>query len=130
MFVNEEIENAISVHSKWLKNIKTAVAVSTMSGTNSDSTQGTKTIEKIGADNQCAFGKWLYETIEPELKKSTHYEKIVTLHAQFHQQAATILSLAFKGKKSKASSLISDDSEFIQCSELLITSLNEWKGKL
>jgi len=130
MLVSEEIENAISAHTAWLKNIKTAVAVSAMSGKSANSAQTTKTITRIETDNQCAFGKWLYETIEPELKKSTYYEIIVTLHAQFHQQAASILSLAFQGKKSQASSLISDDSDFILCSEQLIMSLNQWKQNL
>ncbi len=126
----EEIENAISVHTAWLKNIKAAVAVCAMSGANSNPILNEKTITRVKADNQCSFGKWLYETIEPELEKSIHYKEIVTLHAQFHQQAANILSLAFKGQKSKASSLVLNDSNFIQCSNSLIDTLTEWKKSL
>jgi len=130
MIVSEEIENAISTHTTWLKNIKTAVAVSAMNEKNSSSEQGTKTITKIDADNKCTFGKWLYETIDPKLKSNIYYEKTVTLHAQFHHQAANILSLALKGKKSQASSLISGNSAFIQCSEELIAILESWKNDL
>jgi len=126
----KEIENAISAHTAWLKNIKTAVAVSTMSEKSSNSEQSIKTITKIDADDKCTFGKWLYETIDPELKSHIHYEKTVTLHAQFHHQAANILSLALKGQKSQASSLISSNSDFIQCSEELIAILESWKNDL
>lgn len=129
--MNEEIENAITVHMAWLKNIKTAVLVSTMmSKKNSDPTLNTKTITKIESDHQCSFGKWLYETSEPETKQSIYYEQSVILHAQFHQQAANILSLAFEGKSSQAKSLISDDADFIQCSEKLIETLKKWRKNL
>ena len=130
MKVIEEIDNAISAHTAWLKNIKTAVAVSAMSAARSTSTQSINTITRIESDNKCAFGKWLYETIEPELKKTIYYEEATILHTQFHQQAASILSLAFKGKKSQANSLISEGSDFIICSQALIETLNKWKGSL
>lgn len=129
--MNEELENAIAVHTAWLKNIKTAVLVSsTMSNKNSDLSRNIKTIEKIESDRQCAFGKWLYDTSEAEAKNNIYYKKVVYLHAQFHQQAASILSLVFEGKKSDAKTLITDDSVLVQCSEKLIEILEEWKSNL
>jgi predicted naringenin-chalcone synthase len=127
----EELENAISAHTSWLKNIKTAILVSsTMSNKNSDSNRKIKMIDKIESDHQCAFGKWIYETNESEIKNNIYYEKVVDLHAQFHQQAANILNLAFEGDKSQAKRLVTDDSDFIQCSEKLIATLEEWKSSL
>jgi len=129
--MNEELDNAIAIHAAWLKNIKTAVLVSsTMSNKNSDPKRNIKTIEKIESDHQCAFGKWLYETSESESKNNSYYKKVVDLHAQFHQQAASILSLAFEGNKSEANTLIADDSDFVQCSKQLIETLEEWKSTL
>jgi len=129
--MNEELENAIAIHAAWLKNIKTAVLVSsTMSNKNSDPSRNIKTIKKIESDHQCAFGKWLYETRETDTKNNRYYKEVVYLHAQFHQQAASILSLAFEGNKSEAKTLITDESEFIKCSEKLIETLEEWKDSL
>lgn len=129
--MTEEIEEAISAHMAWLKNIKTAVLVSTtMSKKNADPALNTKLITKIESDHQCKFGKWLYETSESEAEKSIYYNQTVILHAQFHQQAANILSLAFDGEKSQARSLMSINSDFIQCSEKLISTLKEWKASL
>lgn len=122
----EEIENAIAAHMKWLKNIKTVVLVATTMDTKSSgNTNNTNLITKIESDHQCVFGKWLYDTSEG--KKSIYYDQTVILHAQFHKQAAHILSLAFDGKKSQARSLTTADSDFIKCSEKLMDILEEWK---
>lgn len=127
--MTEKIEEAISAHLAWLKNIKTAVLVSTTMGkANSDPELNTKLITKIESDHQCNFGKWLFDIKQAEVKESIYYDQAVTLHAQFHQQAASILSLAFEGKKSQAKSLMSENSDFIQCSEELIAILEEWKA--
>lgn len=127
----EKIESAILAHLKWLKNIKTAVLVSaTMSKKNSDPTTFTKLVTKIESDYQCPFGKWLYETSESNAEKSIYYNQTVTLHAQFHLQAANILSLAFAGEKAQARTLVSNNSDFIQCSENLIEILEKWKSSL
>jgi len=124
----EEIENAISVHMAWLKNIKTVVLVSaSISKKNSDPIIKKKTITRIESDHQCVFGKWLYQQRESDAGKSIYYNQTVILHAHFHKQAANILSLTFEGKKSEARSLILDNSDFIQCSEKLIETLNKWK---
>ncbi len=129
--MTEKIEEAISAHLAWLKNIKTAVLVSTtMSKASSDPELNTKLITKIESDHQCNFGKWLFDTNQAEIKESIYYDQTVKLHAQFHQQAASILSLAFDGKKSQARSLISSNSDFIQCSEQLLSILEEWKASL
>jgi ribosomal protein L35AE/L33A len=129
--MNEELENAIAAHTAWLKNIKTAVLVSsTMSNKKSDPNRNIIMIEKIESDHQCAFGKWLYGTSEAETNNNIYYKKVVDLHAQFHLQAANILSLAFEGDKSQAKTLVTDDSKFVQCSEQLIETLEEWKATL
>ena len=127
--MTDEIEEAISAHMAWLKNIKTAVLVSTgINKSNSDPTSNANHITKIGSDHQCKFGKWLYNTDNSKVKKSVYYNKTVLLHAQFHQQAAKILTLAFDGKKSQAKSLIAETSDFIQCSEQLIALLQTWQS--
>jgi hypothetical protein len=127
--MTDEIEEAISAHMAWLKNIKTAVLVSTdIKKSNSDPASSANLITKIGSDHQCNFGKWLYNTDNAKVKESVYYNKTVSLHAQFHQQAAKILALAFDGKKSQAKLLIAENSEFIQCSEQLIALLQTWQS--
>jgi hypothetical protein len=130
MLTIEEIEHAISAHSAWLKKIKTVVAVSTINDAPSDMTKNKKTVIKIESDELCTFGKWLYTTIEEKHKKSIYYQEAVNFHAKFHQDAANILSLAFQGEKYQVSTLITDDSDFIQNSSKLIATLEKWKDSL
>lgn len=79
---NDQLNSAISAHSRWKSRLLMAIE------------QGTSDISANDArrDDQCQFGKWLNET--PGLRKDPHYNKVHDLHKLFHQEAGKVLDLA------------------------------------
>ena len=74
------------------------------------------TPDKVKLDNNCAFGKWLNERIDPSVKKSPFYTEIVSLHAQFHKESANELMGITKG--------------FAKYSGALTKKMKEWQASL
>ena len=87
------------------------------------------TPEVVCQDNQCEFGKWLYACNSDE-KASPHYEKIQTMHAEFHTTAAGILKLALAGNKEEAEKLIGMGSDYRKVSGALTKEMMDWKDEL
>ncbi len=80
------------------------------------------------ADDQCAFGKWLKRTDLPgEIRSSSDYAHICSLHSRFHQCAGTITELACAGKLSEAREEMGNRGCFNQISSELVSALNKWK---
>ncbi len=77
--------------------------------------------------NKCEFGKWLYgNTISDDIKESNYYQKVVDLHAQFHVEAAKVLTLALAGNRDEATKLMGTGSEFANRSSELTRTIEEW----
>ena len=87
----QQIEAAIAAHMQWLARLRTAIAQRT-----SEFTPGV-----VRLDNQCALGRWLYKGLPGAPRGSPVFEELRSVHAQFHEQAATILQLAVTGKASE-----------------------------
>ena len=85
------------------------------------------TPDKVKMDNNCAFGKWLYERIDPNAKSSSYYAKAVDLQAKFHKNAGHILELALNGDKEEAKLLMGLASDFTKYSGQLTRTLKEWQ---
>ena len=81
-------------------------------------------------NNNCSFGKWLHERIDPEVKGTSDYDEIVELHARFHREAGAILELALAGNKEKAHKLLGLGSEFSDVSAKLVTKMRWWRTTL
>lgn len=115
----QQINDAIGAHGEWKFRLRTAIR----SG-QSDITPAT-----AGCDNQCAFGKWIHgPQIDTTTKTGIPYKVISRLHAEFHQTAGQVLSLAVLGEQAKAQELMG--GEFVQRSEKLVTALTKWKREL
>ncbi|MCX7960629.1 MAG: CZB domain-containing protein, partial [Burkholderiales bacterium] len=103
MALKDEISKAIAAHGMWKTRLKTAIATGKLD----------TPLEKIRADNQCAFGQWLYGTsIAPKDKSSAHYQNVKALHAEFHKVAARVADLAQKGDRAGAEALMSLGGEY------------------
>ena len=102
MSIHEEITNAISAHGAWKHKLRKAI----------DSGTSESTPDKVKMDNNCSFGKWLHERIEPSAKSSPFYDEVVKLHARFHAAAGEILALAIDGQKDKANELMGATKDF------------------
>jgi len=116
---SENITKAISAHGQWKQRLATAIA----SGTSDFDP------EVVKLPDRCEFGKWLYGSdISPEAKGSDYYHKALDLHAQFHVEAGKVLSLALRGDRAQAETLMAPGSQFDSLSTTLTELLNEWKA--
>ena len=119
MEMNEIISKAIGAHSKWTFHIEQAIK----SGTTDYNPKLVKT------DNNCEFGKWLYNDAPAVLKGRSIYHEIKDIHARFHLEAGRVLALAVGGKKDEAIKGISLGSEYRQLSSSLVLKLASLKTK-
>jgi len=117
----EELDKAIGAHAMWKSRLQMTIA-----------TGETDTpIETMCQDNECAFGKWLYSSaFTPMDKASIHYEVVKNHHAEFHQMAADIATLALDRKKVEAEQMLRDYGEFAKLSIKLTRAMMEWKKAL
>jgi purine-binding chemotaxis protein CheW len=76
-------------------------------------------------DNQCEFGKWLYEQASVEFQQSAQYQQVKQLHTTFHQEVARILEVALQGRQSDAMKMVGMDSNFAKTSDALVAELLE-----
>ncbi len=79
----------------------------------------------IKTDNQCSFGKWLYQNVD-ELQKSPHYQTVRQLHAQFHVEAARILEIALKGQADEALLALAPNKKYGKLSTMLTSEMTKW----
>ncbi|MDH5181801.1 MAG: CZB domain-containing protein [Gammaproteobacteria bacterium] len=119
MSTKDAINKGIAAHGMWKQRLLDAIKTGR--------SEWTPTI--VCQDNQCEFGKWLYNCSNDE-KASPHYEKIRNLHAHFHQNAASVLELALKGNKTAAEAGIDDHSEYSTTSASLTREMMNWKASL
>ncbi len=120
MSTHEEINKAIAAHGMWKQKLRTAI----------DTGECESTPEKVKLDNNCAFGKWLYERIDPAAKDSSFYVEVVDLHARFHKEAGGILALALNGNKETANELMGITKDFAKYSGALTKKMKEWQETL
>ncbi len=112
----EELDKAIGAHGMWKVHLKTVISTG-----KTDAPLAT-----IRADNECAFGKWLYGQTLTALDKATaEYRTVRDLHAQFHKAAGRVAELATSGNKDGAEKLLAD--EFTAVSLKLTTAMIAWK---
>jgi methyl-accepting chemotaxis protein len=115
------IDKAIGAHGMWKSRLKMAI----------DSGKIDAPIPTISADNKCAFGEWLYgPEVTAAQKASPHYQKVRTLHAAFHKQAAKVAEYATKGQKAEALKSIGLAGDYAKASADLTTAMREWKAAL
>jgi hypothetical protein len=64
--------------------------------------------DAIRLDDRCALGKWIYGDGKA-MSELPRYEEVRGLHAQFHQNAAQIVSLHLAGNTAEAEKLLNGD---------------------
>ena len=120
MSVHDEIDKAIAAHGMWKQKLRKAI----------ETGECESTPDKVKMDNNCAFGKWLHERIDPSVKSTPYYKEIVTLHAKFHKEAGGILELALNGDKEEANKLMGITKDFAKYSGSLTNKMKEWRNTL
>ncbi|HAP35236.1 MAG TPA: hypothetical protein DCQ28_04580 [Bacteroidetes bacterium] len=119
MVTKEAIDAALSAHAQWKKRLQDAA-------TNG---QSDFEVEIVKKDNECQFGKWL-SSLSQEEKNSEDYQKIKTVHAEFHTIAGEILKLAISGQKTDAMKMLEFGGQYGVSTGKLVLALNSWKSKL
>ena len=119
MSTKDAIAKGIGAHGMWKQRLIKAI----------ESGESEWTPDIVCQDNQCEFGKWLY-SCTPEEKSSAHFANVKDLHAQFHQSAAKVLTLALEHKKVEAEREIESGSEYAKKSNALTKEMMAWKSNL
>lgn len=117
--LNDEIQAAVKAHDEWNRRLTTAINLGSCETAPAD----------IAVDHKCAFGQWLYTPeVSEQLKDGKPYQVVQRLHADFHECAARVATLAEKGHKSEAYALL--DGEYSQKSSKLLRALTKWRGEI
>ena len=82
--LKQQITAAIAAHHAWMGRLRTAAEYGR-------SSVDVATTQK---EDACPIGIWLTRDISPSLKARPLYARSRTLHAQFHKEAARVLTLA------------------------------------
>lgn len=117
---HEEIRQAIAAHGKWKQKLRSAI----------DTGECDSTPFRVKQDCNCAFGKWLHQRIDSRSKATPHYSKVLRLHADFHQEAGSILELALSGDKEAARGKLRLGSPFSRVSAELTKEMGAWQQSL
>jgi len=105
----------IDAHRNWRIRLKDYV------GGSSNEKLDASTIEK---DNVCQLGKWIYEA-RPNMRQEAEFQELVTLHAEFHKTAASVVRASDAGKKAEAAKMIDTASEFQRISNKVIAAIQK-----
>ena len=123
MSSRDEIQVAVQTHAAWVGRLRTAIEESGTSATGSEFA-----LLKVGADDQCSFGRWLYgDSIPERLRMTSRYSEIRRVHAAFHAAASDALGLASAGLQTDAHEAV---KLFADLSDDLIQVLEAWQAEM
>jgi hypothetical protein len=113
-----EIDEAIYAHSRWKMRLRGII----------QSGQSEVSLLIIRSPHECQFGEWLDSS--KDAKKSSYYQRVSSIHAQFHEEAAEVAKLALNGLAEEANKKMEMGSKFSEISAKLVNVLAEWKNSL
>ena len=107
MSIQDEIKSAVTAHAAWKAGLHDAI----------ESGNSGLSVNTIGLDDQCDFGKWLHGTsITQAIRDTQEYLAAKEAHAAFHCMAAKVAELALAGNKAEANKLMGMGGEFSKAS--------------
>jgi hypothetical protein len=120
MSVKEDIKDAIGTHVMWKAKLIDAIK------------RGASDlkVEVVSADNQCAFGKWLYGTSLTGAQKTAGYLACRQMHAEFHRVAGEVLRQALAGHREAAEKEIGAGGKFSSASAKLTSAMLQWHDEV
>ena len=113
--LKEQIDRAIAAHTTWKTRLAGAIAAGASE----------VEVDKVRADDVCEFGIWLHQDCDAATRANAHYAKVVGLHAEFHREAARVLSQALAGQRREAQELL--NGKYSARSRDLMLALMAWK---
>lgn len=106
---------AIAAHLQWMQLFKEAA----------ESGQLTQALERCAYDDQCGFGRWLYQQ-DDAVKLTPDFRRVKDLHYRFHVEAGLIASQLKAGHFDMARQMLGAD--FATTSSGLIHALRDWQA--
>jgi len=116
MSLYEDINKACEGHRAWKARLARAI----------HDGKADITPQKAEMDDCCDFGRWLY-ALPLAMQRSSYWQTVHDLHAQFHKQAALVLRLALAGHRQLAELAMSPGSGFDLVSTDLSAALKHWR---
>ena len=110
------LDNAISVHTKWKSKFRNAIAK-----------QETIDTATINNDNCCELGNWLYGEGKTQFGKLNSHADCVTNHKIFHVEACKVATLINAKKYTEAEKMIDYGTHFAATSHLTAVSIIKLK---
>ncbi len=114
------LQAAIVAHAAWKKRLRSAVTMGRVPEGIDPAT--------VARDNVCAFGQWLHSGQASSLDRRRTVE-VQGLHADFHAQAAAVLSAVSRGEREEAAGLLGSTDGYGGAAAALTDVLIEWLGE-
>jgi hypothetical protein len=116
--LKQQITAAIAAHHAWMGRLRTAAEYG----------RSSVDVATTAKEDACPIGIWLTRDISPSLKARPLYARSRTLHAQFHKEAARVLTLAL-ARDPRAKGELADGA-FAQVASDLRHTLYDWLGEV
>ena len=115
--VDAQFDQALAAHRQWMNRLARCIDLDT------------RELEAslVAEDHHCDFGRWLYGRVHAADKRSPHYGRVKTLHAQFHAEAGRVLALALTGRKAEAQAALAPEGRYNRLSEELVAAIAAWQ---
>ena len=117
--LKQQITAAIAAHHAWMGRLRTAAEYG----------RSSVDVATTSKEDACPIGIWLTRDISPSLKARPLYARSRTLHAQFHKEAARVLTLAL-ARDPRAKSELAEGSPFAAVAGELRHTLYDWLGEV
>lgn len=114
-----EINLAVTAHAAWKLRLKHAVEIK----------QFDMDADSVAMDDLCKFGKWL-NSLDLEEIDLDHFNRVKSLHAEFHAIAAEVVRLATGPGDTEAEQHRLLDGAFSECSAKLTDAMMVWRQSL
>src|ERR1700681_3894307 len=115
--LKQQITAAIAAHHAWMGRLRTAAEYG----------RSSVDVATTSKEDACPIGIWLTRDISPSLKARPLYARSRTQHAQFHKEAARVLTLAL-ARDARAKSELAEGGTFAQVASELRHTLYDWLG--
>jgi chemoreceptor zinc-binding protein len=117
--LKQQITAAIAAHHAWMGRLRTAAEYG----------RSSVDVETTSKEDACPIGIWLTRDISPSLKARPLYARSRTLHAQFHKEAARVLTLAL-ARDPRAKTELAEGGTFAAVAGELRHTLYDWLGEV
>lgn len=114
--LSEEIDAALLSHVAWKHRLRAAAL----------SKEFSLPVHEISSDTFCRFGQWL-ASLNPDEQRSYYFERVKTLHTEFHVKAGAIAQMLADGETTTALAALNGIDYNLKSKELA-SVLMAWKA--